>query len=236
MRRAVPSTRSLMSSTRGGASATPCGVPSIQPRKERRQHQYPRIVRIKEKVWGLGRAGHRSWRLALLAVVALAALAALAPRPAPSENHVRADSGARPGTFRRAPSNTEACDNPYANWSWASNDEHVYLAMPRVPGETSDGLLCALPGADCWRRAHGNPAAVSIRGASPRLRSRGIGATREGDVGASAATDHSDWATSLARLDDSNTTHPESRGELGGCCADGQDSSAHSYRRKGLPG
>ena len=93
-----------------------------------------------EKRWWAAAVGRRSWRVSLFAVVTLAALASLLPWPVASARilSVRplvSDLERFGGRLRT----NEACENPYANWSWASDHERVYLAMPRRPGQAPEG-------------------------------------------------------------------------------------------------
>jgi Tol biopolymer transport system component len=78
----------------------------------------------------------RAWPVAGLAIVALALLTApFLLRPAASARitsvrTVVADLERFGGRLR----GSEACESPYSNWSWVSDGERVYMAMPRVPG------------------------------------------------------------------------------------------------------
>ncbi len=87
----------------------------------------------------------RRWHVAVLAawcssIVALGGLAAAlgwpsAPPRITSVRTVVADLERFGGRLR----STEDCESPYANWSWTSDGERVYLAMPRVPGQGPAG-------------------------------------------------------------------------------------------------
>jgi Tol biopolymer transport system component len=112
-----------------------------------------------QKGWFPAAVGHRPWRAAVLAVVAIAALGALLPWPVASARitSVRtlvSDLERFGGLLRTS----DACENPYATWSWASDDERVYFAMPRRPGQGPAGsyALYQVP------IAGGEPAEISL--------------------------------------------------------------------------
>jgi hypothetical protein len=83
----------------------------------------------------------RRWHVAVLSsvvlsIVALGGLAAAlgwpsAPPRITSVRTVVADLERFGGRLR----STEYCESPYANWSWTSDGERIYLALPRVPGQ-----------------------------------------------------------------------------------------------------
>lgn len=108
----------------------------------------------------VARLSHRPWLVSLLALVTLAGLATLLPWPVASARilSVRplvADLERFGGRLRTG----EACDNPYANWSWASDHERVYFAMPRPLGQgaTDSYALHAVP------IAGGEPVEIPLR-------------------------------------------------------------------------
>ena len=77
----------------------------------------------------LAAVGSRPWRVAVLALAAVAALGALfswrAGSPRITSVRTLVSDLERFGGLLRT---SDACENPYATWSWASDDERVYLA------------------------------------------------------------------------------------------------------------